>query len=375
MGVMTTLAPELTATFCLLTFMDLSMTLHTFGRLRQLHSVAGNHLDTQKLFVVTLLLTCLLRTLSFLGITILCVESIDVYDEDRDTDEDVIDGGAEDTDEAFYEKAVLTMFDLPDFTIVTAYLLLVIVYAETYLHARRHWLDAMSLRRRWIRLYLCGNVVLYALQLSLYSLIFVPHLAQPLVFDLIYTVQGAISFALPLLVAVLFVFLTFKFSGFPFRSLAAEKRLRRVSFVLNIWTVGRLAWGTFAVFSVLSKWSTDYSNTVYSIFLVILFLCAEIIPFLLALDAQVLSVLAILSTGAFASDAPPGRMPDFEAAVRGAAPGDLYSPLVSAAGDSDSSVGDGAPSIDEEMDAEGFRIGRSGSGGSYSDWAGPLEAR
>uniref|UniRef100_A0A7S1XQN0 THH1/TOM1/TOM3 domain-containing protein n=1 Tax=Phaeomonas parva TaxID=124430 RepID=A0A7S1XQN0_9STRA len=278
-----------TATFAILSFLYASMTVYTFSRLKMLHAITGQALDTQKLFVVTLLLTCVLRTLSFVGLTSLAVQSIEYGGDDND------DTGERDEDEEFYEKAVLVMFDLPDYTIVTAYLLLVIVYAETFLHARRHWLDPIQMRRRWVVWYLGANSVLYGVQITLYTLLFVPRVPQSLLIQLLFITLGAISFCLPIAVAIGYFYLTYRFSAFPYRSQHAAKRVKKVGLVMKVWTVGRFIWGCFAVFFSLSFVSTS-NDTAYSTVLICLFVCTELIPFLLALDTEILNVLAILSS-------------------------------------------------------------------------------
>jgi len=48
--------------------------------------------------------------------------------------------------EEFFEKAVFVLFDFPDFCFVSAYLLLVVIWAEGYLQVR--W-PVMSIWRGW----------------------------------------------------------------------------------------------------------------------------------------------------------------------------------------------------------------------------------
>jgi hypothetical protein len=97
----------------------------------------------------------------------------------------------------FFDKAALVMFDLPgentkhiiqqivhwqhfivDFCFVSAFVLLLIVWAESIINSRRHWLVARSFHRQWLLCYVVFNIILYTCQVSLYSLLFVTAVNQ-----------------------------------------------------------------------------------------------------------------------------------------------------------------------------------------------------
>jgi hypothetical protein len=44
-------------------------------------------------------------------------------------------------------QAVLVLFDLPDFMIISAYVLLALVWAEAFIQSRSHWLSVKQFRR------------------------------------------------------------------------------------------------------------------------------------------------------------------------------------------------------------------------------------
>lgn len=48
-------------------------------------------------------------------------------------DDDVVD-----QNQAFYDKAVIVLFDLPDYIIVSTYVLMILVWAECFLESRFH---------------------------------------------------------------------------------------------------------------------------------------------------------------------------------------------------------------------------------------------
>ena len=111
--------------------------------------------------------------------------------------------------EDFYYKASLVQFDLPDFCFVSAYVLLLIVWAEAILQSRRHWLSSSSFKRMWILGYMIFNILLYSTQASLYSLLFVPQINQRILGDFIYLTLTTISFGVPLLWICCYLYLSF----------------------------------------------------------------------------------------------------------------------------------------------------------------------
>lgn len=107
--------------------------------------------------------------------------------------------------EIFFEKAILVLFDLPvrltlrpntvtrreqfaelgcvfngaqDFSIVSAYVLLGLVWVEAFLQSRRHWLSAVEFRRKMLIGYLVFNMCLYGAQMTLYLLLFLPSIDE-----------------------------------------------------------------------------------------------------------------------------------------------------------------------------------------------------
>jgi hypothetical protein len=140
------------------------LSLYGWRRLLYLHDRAAN-LTTKKLFVMSCLLTSLLRCISFFSTSTMNYLKINIV---IDTSGDLNDS------EDFLDKASLVIFDLPDFCIISAYVLLIVVWAEAMVMSRRHWLSTVSIKKNWILFYVVFNTVLYCLQVSLYSFLFVP---------------------------------------------------------------------------------------------------------------------------------------------------------------------------------------------------------
>lgn len=87
-------------------------------------------LNTKKLFIMTCLLSCLLRFMSFSSMAV-CELSAIKYSEVMNGQGNFDDSTTGTSD--FYKKAMLVLFDFPDFCIISAYLLLIVVWAEAYL--------------------------------------------------------------------------------------------------------------------------------------------------------------------------------------------------------------------------------------------------
>jgi Protein of unknown function (DUF1084) len=214
------------------------------------------------------------------------------YDQHRHADSDDYH---QPTEQRFYEKVVLVLFEMPDFVTLSAYTLLAIVWMESFLQSRRHWLSARRYRRMWLIAYLVFNAVLYLGQVCLYTLLFLPNIAESWAARALYTVLTTVNFGLPIALLVLFFYLSCAFSGFPFKSEAAMRRHQRAGRILLIWTLGRVCWALFALTAALQL-SLATSNAsekteIYSVLVVVLYLVTELGPFAIALDDDVLALI------------------------------------------------------------------------------------
>ena len=133
-------------------------------KIAQLHE-QSKPLSTQKLFLATLFLSAVLRSMCFGSLVgIQCVKS---QDGGRATTYDDTSTGNED----FFEKAEVVMFDFPDFCFVSGYVLLLVVWGESYIRSRRHWLSRLAFRRAWFYIYLVLNIIIYSLIIHHYYLV------------------------------------------------------------------------------------------------------------------------------------------------------------------------------------------------------------
>jgi len=273
------------------------LALHTARRLVWLEANATRSdikVNTKKLFVVACLVVTVLRVVSFTSITLLNSHNF------------TLDAG-DDSATSLSDKIEMVLFDLPDFFCVSAYVLLLVVWAEAYLKSRQHWLSTASFRHYWMLGYVIFNVNLYAVQVALYSMMFVSSVDPAYLSVWIYAVLTAINLCLPLIWAAGYVYLSFVFSGFPLSSNASKLRLSTLSRVGTVWTLSRLGWGLVTLSSALRGWLSilgDRHPLLYSFALVALFSLAEVLPIVVSLQEATIQSLAAAARSQSVSFAP-----------------------------------------------------------------------
>ncbi|RYH32523.1 DUF1084 domain-containing protein [archaeon] len=187
----------------------LVLIIYVYSKLLWLQSNTPQGLNTRKLFVMSILLTCLLRFMSFASMTLLTLGSVHFQLESGGikTDDNDDDGG-DGTNKEFFAKASVVLFDFPDFCFVSAYVLLLIVWAETYLKSRRHWLSSVRFQQVWIWSYLIFNLVLYTTQTALYSLLFIPTIDEYVQTNLIYLTLAGFNLFLPICWIIVYLYMS-----------------------------------------------------------------------------------------------------------------------------------------------------------------------
>lgn len=244
----------------------LMMAVFAGTKLLYLHKISPK-LNTRKLFVMTCLLTCILRFMSFGAMTALNYQKLDKDPFVADDD----DGNSHQSrTEEFFDKASVALFDFPDYSAVSAYGLLLVVWCEAYLQSRRHWLPANKFKQSWMLWYFVFNIVLYSMQLALYTLLFFPIIDEEVLSDCIFLAMSGMNFLLPIIWCFTFWYLSFQFAGFPFSSQDAQERLSTLSRLTAVWSVTRFGFGILALTSVLQGWFTSAKQNkfFYSIFMV-----------------------------------------------------------------------------------------------------------
>jgi hypothetical protein len=135
------------------------LAIHCYYKLKYLHGFSKD-LNTRKLLTMSCFLTSILRVMSFTTITTFAVGELDLKSSLEG--DDISENGKEE----FFDKSMIVLFDLPDFSIISAYMLIVIVWAESFLLSRRHWMSSVHYRRTWLLGYLIFNSCLYTVQVS-----------------------------------------------------------------------------------------------------------------------------------------------------------------------------------------------------------------
>jgi hypothetical protein len=258
------------------------------------------------------MLTSALRVMSFGSMAMLDLGRVDFQVEQSANvfDADDASGTGE-----FFEKASLVLFNFPDFCCVSAYVLLLVVWAETYLKSRRHWYSSFRFRKVWMLGYFIFNIILYVSQLIIYSMLLLPSVDKYYETSLMYLTLAAFNLVLPILWLILYLYLAIVFSGFPFSTASDKLRLRILSQLGMVWTFARLGWGLAALTSVLRGWLVEASRSrlFYSLVLVTVFLVVEIIPVIFSLQENVLQSLSERDLTAFAMKQSDGQDARLEA--------------------------------------------------------------
>lgn len=269
-------------------------------------------LNTKTLFLLSVTTACWLRLMCFAGF----IAVSRPFEGSKKRRKEYSSSSSRDLE--FYARAVIVLFDLPDFMLASTYVLLVVVWAECFLGSRRHWLSSRSFKKTWHQAYFCFNVVLYGFQCFIYVTIF-GHFGDGV--QLLYVVPAILTVAVPICHFCLYVFLSLRFAGFPTVSKSAARRLRHVTRVTAAWTFSRLAWSaavsmTF-FFDKCDPENPDLNRKkkaacddrlggttqIGNVAIIGLFLFTEIWPFALTLDTGLLHLLEEGDTDS--SDKPP----------------------------------------------------------------------
>ena len=277
----------------------LLMQVYVQRKLRLLHSMRRD-LDTKKLLLMSLWVACFVRVMTFVGLGALSIANVNVNYAMKDGGSSS-EGKSEDDDtlssyQDFYDKSVNVLFDLPDYIIVSTYVLLTMVWAECFLHSRFHTLDSANFRRMWLIGYMVFNALIYGGQLFMYTILFVTPGSSQQLRNLMFLIVTCINFLVVFTFFLLFLYMNFKFSGFPFKSPSARKSFGKIGTVIFYWSCARLIWAAadlFAYVNEVSFVSADYDQSVWSLVLISLFIACELGPMFVTLDYSLLSIMEL----------------------------------------------------------------------------------
>ncbi|ETV91019.1 hypothetical protein H310_14342 [Aphanomyces invadans] len=292
-------------------FLALCYMLMTFMGISKLCSNKNlSYSRTTQLLMVSVSLGCLFRAATFSTLCFLDFQHTESGLSPLSSPLRVPEGPApEESDLSFYNKVVAVLFNLPDYLFVSSYLLVVLLWAETYQSSRRHWFSAEQFHRRWMIFYLIFNGMLYLTQVVLYALLFLR--ADPsaiagiyendegtqlaLVPTLIFDCVAAADLCLPLIILTTWIYLTLTLSGFPYKSHHAQAKLAKIGRLAMAWSVGRILYSVMMLLTFTRGWFNVGKNnaTTQSMLLVALFVAAEILPIYILIDADLLRLLSM----------------------------------------------------------------------------------
>lgn len=167
-------------------------------KLSSLQSVNPD-LGMKKLLVVSIILLCLVRIMTFIGVTAMDIANVRAHyspnpsssygneeiflkitsadnvgtQSEIDTSESVARSSQSDN-QNFYDSSMTILFDLPNAIVVSTFVLLTLVWAECFLQSRFHTESMIKWKKRWLMGYTAFNSCLFSGQLTLYILIFWP---------------------------------------------------------------------------------------------------------------------------------------------------------------------------------------------------------
>lgn len=267
----------------ILSILYICTTLLVAIRIRKVVFTSPYTLDTKKLFVLSVFVNCVLRALSWIGIGLLCMSSIDMNSTSLDRDKTM----------AFIATTVYVMFDLPNYIILSAYVLLGLVWSEFLVRSRKHWLSVIEYRQPWLIAYLVFNICLYSTQLVLYILVFFHAESSLRIIDALSITVSCMNYGLPVAFGAFWLYYSIKFAGFPSSGPSARRMLDQTSTVMQIWTFGRIVWGVcfLTTRNLITRYTRD-DNRFIKLAFVSVIIISEMWPFLAALHLEFLQVLS-----------------------------------------------------------------------------------
>jgi len=251
---------------------------------RRLHLVYRSRraFDLPALLISSVVFNLLVRLLSFVTLAVLALRN-----------EDIGGGGGDDAGNALWLQHVMAvLLNTGDFTAISTYLLLGVVWVELLQKTRKHFYSHEAIRRDWLIAYVVLNCLLYALQIGLYVAVFAANTANPeVVLSSVYVVLGCLNVLLPLVLLLTYGGYAIAYSGFPYRSREALQRWQRLSRLLIGWSVARFVWAAASLLAA-SSWALDAlagaGSWAFTVLCVSLFLFAELVPFLATCGTDVL---------------------------------------------------------------------------------------
>ena len=268
--------------------LGLFYTLSFIYALRRGCLLRGARWDTQRLFVTAVGVSCGVRALSFALCTLL---ALDVTTSPKS-------GWLSDS------RLLLVLFNTGDWVAIVTYALLLLVWLETLLHTRTTTFSPARIARDWRAVMWALVALLQVAQVGLYVAVFIAGPADAPaareLTDAIFATVAAFNAALPILAALGGALELALFAGFPFRSAVHRAAFHRVSTLLTVWTVGRVAWAVCSLLLTSESAPASIQHVgawLFPMLMVTVFVGAELIPFLMCLGTEQLRAFSVARPG------------------------------------------------------------------------------
>ena len=299
--------------------------------------------DAQLMFVSSIVFNLAVRSLSMATLAVLAFRNIDVNNSGGSSQPNQ----APTSDQLFYQRSLAVLFNIADWSCLSSYILLSIIWVEMMAAAKKTFYSSKATSRRWMITYITINTLLYLAQIGLYVAIFTSSPANPeAILAILYAVLGYVNIALPMLTILSWLSYALLYAGFPYRSKEAYARWKRLSRLVAGWTVARLVWAAASILAA-NSWALDAlaaaGSWAFPLVVVSLFLLAELVPFLASLGTDVLRLFAPLGGKAGRGSAGSGR-------------GDSFDQADSGAGDSERTSGDDGGYVNILGDTSGYAM-------------------
>lgn len=264
--------------------------------------------DIKKLLVLSAGTVCFLRIMSFVGVMAMDVANVRAHytlnPASRSSRKDPIGGASAagssepiERNQSFYDSSMTVLFDLPNAIVISTYVLLTLVWAECSLLSRFHTESSIAWRKRWLLWYMIFNSLVYSTQIVVYILIFgvggeEESYGVAIVRNVVNVAMAGVNLMAVFMVLLLFLYLNFSFSGFPFRSRNSKEGLRRITNVVTYWSVSRIIWGL----STLTLYIHDVdllrpsSGWWSPMILLLLLVACEISPIIVLMDYSFMTI-------------------------------------------------------------------------------------
>lgn len=245
---------------------------------------------SQKIFHLFLVIFVFIRAISFGALTVLDIKKAKY---------ETTTGN-----EIWYPLEVI-LFSLPEFCMISTYVLLFFHWMETYLFTHEQFLvlSKARFRKNWRIGFAILTFISYATLLALYAVLCFKAdnlIATSPTTWAINLATSVANFAIPFLFLVVYFYLAcILLSGFPLRQSAlARAKLRKLTRVLLVWTFGRLVRGTMILIDTqhYTSWKLILGTSesyIFPIIVITTLVISECLPVFVILEWSVLGLLLV----------------------------------------------------------------------------------